>query len=278
MADADVMQAASDAAAAGDTETLEALIRQYPEIVHAHIPRDPVTLLHDVAVNSVVWNYPNALAVADLLIKAGADVNGPLEAAASVDAVEIAERLLDAGADPNGVQPWPPLEEALYWGQIRTARLLLGRGAAVKTLRAAAGLGDLEKIESFFEGGELKPGAGTVASCFGGDLPHHGSTERQHLLDNAFTMACLNGQVAAAKLLQAKGATIDALAPGYHFHGTGLHAAIWQGHTEIVKYLIEAGADLGKRDAGEAAATPLDWADFHSRDDIAALLKAAIGG
>ncbi len=278
MTDADVMQAASDAAAAGDTETLEALIQQHPDIVRAHIPRDPVTLLHDVAVNSVVWNYPNALAVTDLLIEAGADVNGPLEAAASVDAVEIAERLLDAGADPDGVQPWPPLEEALYWGQIRTARLLLSRGAAVKTLRAAAGLGDLEKIEAFFENGTLKRDAGTIASCFGGDLPHHGSTDRQHLLDNAFTMACLNGQIDAAKLLQNRGADIDALAPGYHFHGSGLHAAIWQGHTETVKYLIEAGADLTKRDAGEAAATPLDWADFHSRDDIAALLKAAIGG
>ena len=63
----------------------------------------------------------------------------------------MAGLLVDAGAELHG---------ALYWHSGRMIGLLLERGAAIQNLRIAAGLGRVDLIESFFnDDGSLKPAA-----------------------------------------------------------------------------------------------------------------------
>jgi hypothetical protein len=80
------------------------------------------------------------VAVADLLLKAGANPNltnelgiGPLSLAMENDSEEIVKRLLDRGADPNLARESgeTPLMTASRFGQVEVMRTLLDHGAAV---------------------------------------------------------------------------------------------------------------------------------------------------
>src|SRR6185295_56448 len=113
-----------------------------------------------------------------LLVDAGAEINEPLVAAASIGNVDIAAYLLDRGGAINGVGSWSPLEEALYWNNQGIVDLLLGRGATVHNLRMAAALGRIETMKSFFrEDGVLKPEAGRIAWPFGDQQDSNLSSE-----------------------------------------------------------------------------------------------------
>jgi ankyrin repeat protein len=76
-------------------------------------------------------DMPNKIDMAQLLVDAGAEINGPLGAATCIDNVEIAALLLNKGAAINGTGSWSPLEEALYWNNQRVIDLLLERGASL---------------------------------------------------------------------------------------------------------------------------------------------------
>ena len=103
-----------------------------------------------------------------VLVDAGAEINGPLVAAACINNPEVAALLLDCGAVINGAGSWSPLEEALYWGNQETIDLLLARGASIHNLRIAAGLGRIDLIEGFFRSdGALRPEAGKIDWPFG---------------------------------------------------------------------------------------------------------------
>src|SRR5262249_45018193 len=105
----------------------------------------------------------NKAAMARVLIDAGAALDAPFSAACSCNNIELAELLLDAGAAIDGNGPWSPLEEALYWNSRGAVALLLRRGARIRNLRTAAGLGRTDLIESYFHtDGSLKPEAGTI--------------------------------------------------------------------------------------------------------------------
>ncbi len=80
-------------------------------------------------------DLPNKIELAKVLIDAGAEINGPLGAAASIGNVEAAAALLDAAAVIDGTRGWSPLEEALYWGNDGVIELLLKRGASVHNLQ-----------------------------------------------------------------------------------------------------------------------------------------------
>lgn len=60
---------------------------------------------------------------------------------------------------------------------------------------------------------------------------------------------------------------------GYHSHSTPLHQAVWAGHLDVVRLLVERGARLDIEDAVYHA-TPIGWADYGNEVEIAAYLRS----
>ena len=121
-----------DAAALGDSERLQQLLRADPSLAHAWSD-DGFTALHLAA----FLGGPPAIQV---LCNAGADVNAvaqnemevrPLHSAAASGNVEAVELLLLAGADPNVAQHggWTPLDQAEHARNKSMAVLLREHGA-----------------------------------------------------------------------------------------------------------------------------------------------------
>jgi peptide-methionine (S)-S-oxide reductase len=61
---------------------------------------------------------------------------------------------------------------------------------------------------------------------------------------------------------------------GYHAHATPLHQAVAAGHADVVKLLASRGARLDIKDTLYSG-TPLDWAIYLGKTDIADSLRAS---
>jgi ankyrin repeat protein len=270
----------------GDIDQLKSLIYQDPTLATGRSSKSHPTLLQCLVLDA--RDVPNQVEMAKLLIDAGAEINGPLVACSSGNNVEVAAGLLDAGALINGAGAWSPLEEALYWGSDDIREFLLERGATVHNLRIAAGLGRLDVIEGFFnaESG-LKPEAGEIHWPFEDQLTSNlpkpvkdklqstidgWSHHSRDIVNNAFVYACLQGRVEAARLLLQKGAEINAIPPGFHYAGTGLHNAAAKGRRSMVEFLIEQGADPNSRD-DERGGSPADWAAYSGHAELQRYLE-----
>ena len=144
-----------------DLEKFKALVAADPSLATSRSSSSHPTLLQCVALEGK--DKPNNVAMAEVLINGGAELNEPLVAAASINNHAVAQLLLDRGAAIDGTGGWSPLEEALYWNSQDVMALLLERGAKVQNLRTAAGLGRTDLIESYFNAdGSLKPEAGKI--------------------------------------------------------------------------------------------------------------------
>ncbi len=265
----------------GDIQLLRSLVTTDPTLAISRSSKSHPTLLQCLTLDA--QDVSNKVEMAQVLIDAGAEINGPLGACASGNNVEVAAALLDAGAEINGTGSWSPLEEALYWSSNDVRDLLLECGASVHNLRIAAGLGRTDLIESFFNSdGSLKPEAGKIAWPFGdpqdSNLPlqikeelqakiEAWSNESQNIINNAFIYACMHNRIEAAKLLLEKGAKINAIPPGFDYAGTGLHNAAVNGHRAMVEFLIENGADANIRDE-KVNGTPAGWADYGGHGEL----------
>jgi ankyrin repeat protein len=264
-----------------DLNRLKELVNNDPSLATARSSRSHPTLLQCLALDSL--DVPNKVELAKVLIDAGAEINGPLGAAACIDNVEITALLLDYGGAIDGDGGWSPLEEALYWKNQGVIDLLLERGASVHNLRMAAGLGRLDLIETFFlSDGSLKPEAGKIDWPFG-ELEKSNlnckikeelqakvaawSDDSQAIINNAFIYACIHNQVDAVKLLLKKGAQINAIAPGFDYSGTPLHNAALHGHRELVEFLIERGADVKIKDT-KVGSTAAGWAEYGGHPEL----------
>ncbi|SRR6266851_2551826 len=266
---------------AADIELLRSLVTTDPTLATSCSSKSHPTLLQCLALDA--RGVPNKVDMAQVLIDAGAEINGPLIACASGNNVEVATALLDAGAEINGTGGWSPLEEALYWSSNDVRDLLLDRGASLHNLRIAAGLGRTDLIDGFFNSdGSLDPEAGKISWPFGdpqdSNLPPQikeelrgktdsWSSESQNIINNAFIYACMHNRLEAAKLLLEKGAEIDAIPPGFDYAGTGLHNAAVNGHRTMVEFLIDHGADANIRDE-KVNSTPAGWADYGGHGEL----------
>ena len=259
---------------AGDLERFRTLLREDPSLATARSSKGH-TLLQCVVLDG--YEVPHSIEMAKLLIDAGAEVDEPLIAAASMDNLEAIPVLLDAGAAINGNGTWSPIEDALAFGKHRIVRLLLERGATIHNLRIAAGLGRADLIDGFFNpDGSLKAEAGKLAWPFG--EPAEGwSQDPQDILDNAFIYACRSGQIEAAERLLQHGARINAIPPGFDYAGTGLHHAAFAGHRPMVEYLLAHGADPRIKDK-KVSSTPAGWAEHGGHPEIEELLERAEKG
>jgi ankyrin repeat protein len=276
-------EVAAEAVIDGDLPSLHIALRHEPALVHARSARvtcfDPpahhATLLHYVAANGVEGyrqrTPPNAVDVARLLLEAGADpdaladmyggqcttmsllVSSDHPARAGVQ-VALVDLLVDHGAtvEAHGTGTWTsPLMTALAFGFTDAADALVRRGARVDTLAAAAGLGRTDAVV------RALPGAGT---------------EDRH---RALALAAQLGHVDVVRVLLDAGERPDRYnPPGLHAHATPLHQAVAAGHLDVVRLLVAHGARLDMADTLYES-TPLGWADYLGRTDIAGFLRDA---
>jgi ankyrin repeat protein len=284
-------QSAVAAVESGDLEKFKAALAADPSLATARSLRSHSTLLQCVTLSGN--GKPNNVEMARILIEAGARIDEPFVAAASINNLPVAELLLEQGAAIDGSGGWSPIEEALYWNSSETLALLIARGAHVRNLRIAAGLGRADLIAAFFaRDGALTPEAGTIDWPFGTfdaiEQSNHDEPikrelanrirawrqDRQGIVDNAFVYACMHGHIDSAKLLLEKGAAINAIPGGFDYAGTGLHYAALNGHRAMVEFLLERGADPSIKDT-KVGADAAGWAAHAGRSEIAELLRAA---
>jgi ankyrin repeat protein len=267
-------EAAVEAVVSGDLDSLRALLREDPGLARERSTRSHhATLLHYVAANGVEGERqrtpPNAVEVARTLLDAGAEadaladmyehkcttmsmlVSSSHPAGAGLQA-PLAETLLDHGAafEGPGTEWRSALMTALTFGFLETAKALTRRGAPVRNLAAAAGLGRLD------EAARLLPAA---------DAP-----ERHR----ALALAAQLGHVDVVQMLLDSGEDPSRYNPeGCHSHATPLHQAVASDHADVVRLLAERGTRLDLRDHIYDG-TPLGWALYLDRPSIAAYLRS----
>jgi ankyrin repeat protein len=282
-------QPAIAAIESGDLDKFKALIAEDPSLATSRSSISHPTLLQCLVLQRN--DLPNNVAMAEVLIDAGAELNEPLVAAGSANNRAIAELLLDRGAAINGTGSWSPLEEALYWNSQDVIALLLERGAKVQNLRIAAGLGRTDLIEGYFNAdGSLKPEAGKIDWPFGDletiarsnhnaagkrqltDRVESWSQDRQGIINNAFVYACMHGHIDAAKQLLQKGAEVNVIPGGFDYAGTGLHYAALNGHRAMVEFLLQNGADRNVKDT-KVGSTAAGWAEYGGHSELLELLN-----
>lgn len=255
---------------AGDVDGLGSLLVDCPDLATQRSSVGHPTLLQLVACEAE--QLPNPVDAASVLVEAGSATTWPLVSAAGCGSASIVEFLLDAGADIDGDGSWTPLDEALYWANSEIARRLVERGATVRALSTAAGLGSIEAVERFFGDGGLGRGAGPIGSPFADTVPDSLANDPQSIADHAFVMAVNCGSREAAEALGRRGADVNATPPGYHWRGTALHAACWRGDAGLVEWLLSVGADPTIRD-GLADSDAAGWATHHGHVELLGLLQ-----
>ena len=274
-------ESAADAIIAGDTRTLERLLREDPELIHARSTREhEATLLHYVSANGVEGyrqkSPQNAAAITEILLKAGAKVDAtavvyrgactalelvatsapPLQAGVQKAVIET---LLAYGAAVDGAPGGPGMIIQCMGNGCREAAELLAERGARLTIESAAALGRLEVVRSFFnEDGSLKPNA-----------------TRDEML-SAFLWACMHGRHDVIEFLLQHGAEIDTQA---NLGQTGLHWAVITADLDTIRFLLKLGAPLEVRNvySGTVLGQAL-WSAAHSgpRKDYVAVIETLV--
>ena len=229
---------AADAVIRGDIDALRAVIALHPDVVRQRSTRaHHSTLLHYVSANGVE-DYrqitpPNVLDVARLLLETGAAVDAASEAygggsttlglaSTSVHPrargvqVALIDLLLAHGARVDGDDTLPTLvRNALANGCPEASYALASRGALVRTLYAAAGCGNAERVGVLFDA----------------------SPPRDR--ERALIVAAQQGHREIVALLLDRGVDVCA-SDGM----TALHQASAGGHLDMIDLLVARGAKL----------------------------------
>ena len=248
-------ESAVDAVVTGDVAKLNQLLGEDPELVRERSTfLHHATLLNYVGANGVE-NYrqktpKNAVQVAEVLLRAGADVNAVADIYGGSDTLGLAatsvfpfltgvqdaliDILLEYGANLHSERL---VNASLGNGRGKAAEHLVKRGAPLD-LEGAAGVGRLDLVKTFFnEDGSLKTNA----------------THKQ--MECGFAWACQYGRTNVVEFLLELGLKVDAMPYGI----SGLHWAAYTAHVDIVKLLLERKAPIELRD-GRHQGTPLGWA------------------
>lgn len=268
-------EAAAIAIYTGDSAALERELAADPGLATLRSSCGHPTLLQLIACEEA--DLVDPVGTARVLVERGAETWAPVVSAAGCNSAAVLEFLIDAGSAFDAADVWTPLEEALYWASGATTALLVERGAAIRSLAAAAGLGDLDAIEGFFDGDRPLPAAGPIRSPFPDTVPAETANDAQAIVDHAFVMAANTGQRTGAERLLTAGARVNERPVGYHWRGTALHAAVWRGDEPMVRWLLSIGADPSLRD-GLADADAIGWANHHGHPEIASLLSSGPDG
>ena len=281
MTEISLFDKAIDAVIHGNATTLKTLLTDHPELANTRSlnGKGKATLLHYVAANGVddhLQQTPlNVVEIAEILFSAGADPNvtadiygggagstplvglvssaHPHEAGVQTDLVRVFVR---HGAKPNGILgDGRPLATALETWYPQAFKALVESGAQLNNLVFAASAGRNDLVETMLTAESLTPYTNSH-----GEVIREAETIRQI----AFVKACLCGQWATAQLLQAHGVPLN----GRISHNrTGLHEAAYSGEHDVVRWLVENGADVGIRDT-QFNSLPVHWANVAGRRDV----------
>lgn len=193
--------------------------------------------------------------------------------AAEVDRPEIAAALLDRGAELEARTSWgaTPLEWASVMGSGEAARELLSRGAGGLTVIVAAGLGMLDAVKGMLASGvdlweHRRRGAPDSPDEH---WPQDSAHLRGDVVSDAMYAAARNGHTAVVAFLLDSGAEVDSRGV---FGGTALHWAAIHGHGSTAELLRSRGASLVVRDA-RFDATPAEWALEGGHREVAEALR-----
>ncbi|BBZ28298.1 hypothetical protein MMAD_25930 [Mycolicibacterium madagascariense] len=284
------------AAVVGDPAAVRRHLEQRPQDVDAPGGARGWTALFHVAASRVPQRDP--LATAQLLLDAGADPNAGYASPDQPTPFTVLTLCFGEGEHGPGRQPRHPAGDAL-------AGLLLDRGADpndAQTLYDRMFGRDDGHLRILLRAGLGRGDGGPWQRRLGAALEtpdemvrrqvdwarDHGFTDRLALLAaHGFTEGCPAnapspwrprgplppiagaGTPAGVRELAAAGGDLDAAFDGH----TLLHHAAWIGDVELVRALLDCGADTGVVDTTYGA-TPLGWAEHGHADATAALLRA----
>ena len=265
-------ETAADAIIKGDSKTLKRLLRVDPRLVQARSTRQHgATLLHYVSANGVEGyrqkTPANIVEIAELLLQSGAEVDAEADVygggsttlglvATSVHPFRagvqnpLLQLLLDHGAEidhkTGAGNRQSSVLGALANGRPEAAAYLAEHGARLN-LEAAAGLGRLDVVKSFFkEEGRRKTKRG------------------KKQLQSAFLYAVGHGHKDVVEFLLDKG--VD-LADGGPVGQTPLHWAVIDGQLEMVKLLLKYKPPLESRNIyGGTVLGQTMWSAAHGGD------------
>ena len=191
-------------------------------------------------------------AAVDVLIGKATNLNLPLTWAATSNRVEYVRLLLGAGADPGTrTRGTTPLENAIYGDNTQVVDLLAEHGIVPQALWTYAACGRLDLVRACFDsGGRLRPDAASPrpspADIMVGFPPRIPATDDpEQIIAEAFVHACQHGRTEVVRWFLDLGVRPD-VAP--YLGRTGLHWAIPHPHLEVIRLLLERGADPSIRD------------------------------
>jgi hypothetical protein len=190
--------------------------------------------------------------------------------------------LLDREPALLHADPPPPstsIVQALSYGNAHLLPLLIRIWPMPNDLPHAAGTGHAAAVLRWF-GGAGQPVLGSLERHYPHSDPqfpradlHWGPPTTQQVLDIALAWAVLNHRFEVASFLLECGANIDT-DWGTHEPASILHEAAIQGNEPAVRFLIEHGADLTKKDY-RYESNAEGWARYGSHDERMADLLAA---
>jgi ankyrin repeat protein len=257
-------ESAVDGVVRGDAARLRELLHEHPGLARQRSTREhEATLLHYTSANGVEGERQisphNAPAIAELLLAAGAEVDAeanvygggcttlglvatsmpPFQAGVQRAVIDVllahGARLDHPGAAGNR---HALVHGCLANGQPDAARYLASRGAPLD-LRAAAGIGRLDVVQSYFDG---RASSATIA-------------ER----DAAFAFACAYGEATIVEFLLQQGVAVDTRLNMHGSGHTGLHVAAYHAHVSVVRVLLRHDASVTITD-DTWHTPPLVWA------------------
>eukprot|EP00092_Neocalanus_flemingeri_P106095 GFUD01136081.1.p1 GENE.GFUD01136081.1~~GFUD01136081.1.p1 ORF type:complete len:2869 (+),score=812.68 GFUD01136081.1:304-8910(+) len=207
--------------------------------------------------------YKGHLEMVRFLLEAGADQEHKTDEMhtalmeASMDGhVEVARLLLDSGAQVNMPADSfeSPLTLAACGGHVELAMLLLERGANIEEVNDE---GYTPLMEASREGHEEMV---ALLLSQGADI----NAQTEETQETALTLACCGGFLEVADFLIKAGADLELGA------STPLMEASQEGHLELVRYLLEAGAGVNATTG--TGDTALTYACENGHTDVADLL------
>ena len=160
--------------------------------------------------------------------------------------IALIDVLLNAGAAMDGGELYEGrfgsnVDAAIYNGNFAAAEHLIQRGASLG-FPAALSLNRWDDVE------RLAPTA---------------SPEDKR---SAFIQVAMHGNAEALRRMMALGVPPTTTSERMQAHATALHHAVWSGRIAAVRTLVEAGADLSRRDTMYDG-TPLGWALYLQREE-----------